>query len=254
VSHCCSSTATRVVAPCGGRRWSTSRQPAGASSRRICADMAKAGWSPVRLPRSVRAGFGGLLDHLGIQCAILGGLSMGGQIVMEFYRRYPARVRGLVLADTSPEAETPRGRSARYAAANRLLREGMEPHADEVPDKMVAPSTIATRPDVTAHVLDMMRRTSPEGAAAALRGRAERVDDGETLGANRPSVRTHSAPGGVTRLGGAEERAARRRPPARSRMGSPRPSTGPARRTRRVAPSGAPPASAEGRRSGHRCP
>ena len=47
---------------------------------------------------------------------------------------------------------------------------------------MVAPDNIAVLPDVAEHVLAMMRRTDPGGAAAALRGRAERPDYEETLG------------------------------------------------------------------------
>lgn len=46
--------------------------------------------------------FGGdlaaLLDHLGIGEAVAGGLSMGGQIVMELHRQCPDRIRGLLLA------------------------------------------------------------------------------------------------------------------------------------------------------------
>src|SRR5690349_16208302 len=38
-----------------------------------------------------------LLDHLTIQEAIFIGLSMGGYILMAFYRLYPDRVKGLVL-------------------------------------------------------------------------------------------------------------------------------------------------------------
>ena len=84
-----------------------------------------------------------LLDDLGIERFVLGGLSMGGQIVMECYRLFPERIRGLVLADTFPAAETPEGRAARHAMADRLLREGMRGYADEVLDKMVAPAHLA---------------------------------------------------------------------------------------------------------------
>jgi pimeloyl-ACP methyl ester carboxylesterase len=122
-----------------------------------------------------------LLDHLGIDGAVLGGLSMGGQIVMEFHRLFPRRVRGLVLADTSPQAETEAGRRLRAETADRLLREGMAPYADEVLPKMVTPDNIRALPAVARHVLGMMRGTSPEGAAAALRGRAERPDYVEML-------------------------------------------------------------------------
>ncbi|MEU1195824.1 alpha/beta hydrolase [Streptomyces sp. NPDC005813] len=119
-----------------------------------------------------------LLDELGIATFVLGGLSMGGQIVMECYRTFPERVRGLVLADTFPAAETPEGRRTRNATADRLLREGMRGYADEVLYKMVAPYAEA---EVAAHVHRMMVSTPPEGAAAALRGRAERPDYRELL-------------------------------------------------------------------------
>ncbi len=113
-----------------------------------------------------------LLDHLGIERAVLGGLSMGGQIVMECYSRFPGRIAGLILADTFPAAETEAGKLSRNAAADRLLREGMKGYADEVRDKMVAPYNT----HASAHVHRMMTAASPEGAAAALRGRAERPD------------------------------------------------------------------------------
>ncbi|MFE0650078.1 alpha/beta fold hydrolase [Streptomyces sp. NPDC059534] len=118
-----------------------------------------------------------LLDELGIDECVLAGLSMGGQIAMELYRRHPGRVRGLVLADTFPAAETEDGRKARNALADRLLAEGMRGYADEVLDRMVAPYNTHAAPPVHR----MMCATDPVAAAAALRGRAERPDYRETL-------------------------------------------------------------------------
>jgi pimeloyl-ACP methyl ester carboxylesterase len=123
----------------------------------------------------------GLLDQLGLERVVIGGVSMGGQITMEFQRRYPERVQALVLADTSPAAETEAGKAFRNNMADRLLAEGMHGYADEVIDKMIAPYNVTALPDVAAHVLGMMRTTEPEGAAAALRGRAERPDYRDTL-------------------------------------------------------------------------
>ncbi|MFG2397342.1 alpha/beta fold hydrolase [Streptomyces lydicus] len=117
-----------------------------------------------------------LLDRLGIERFVLGGLSMGGQIVMEFHRLFPDRIRAVVLADTFAAAETAEGRAARHAMADRLVREGMDGYAHEVLTKMITPHTAARRPEVARHVLGMMTSTPPEGAAAALRGRAERPD------------------------------------------------------------------------------
>jgi 3-oxoadipate enol-lactonase len=46
-----------------------------------------------------------VLDHFGERSAHLVGLSMGGIIVQDFYRRHPERVRSLVLADTRNRIE-----------------------------------------------------------------------------------------------------------------------------------------------------
>jgi pimeloyl-ACP methyl ester carboxylesterase len=125
----------------------------------------------------------GLLDQLNIREVVIGGLSMGGQIVMEFCRLYPERVRGILLAATSPKVETQEGKQNRAIMADRLLREGMEPYAEEVLPKMVAPRNLVALPAVAEHVRSMMRAAHPTGAAAALRGRAERPDYESTLAA-----------------------------------------------------------------------
>ncbi|GGN65676.1 alpha/beta hydrolase [Streptomyces albiflavescens] len=148
-----------------------------AGRRVIAPDLRGYGASPVTpgvTPLSTFAeDIAALLDELGVTEFVVAGLSMGGQIAMECYRQFPERIRGLVLADTFPAAETPEGKKTRNEMADRLLREGMRGYADEVLHKMVAPYADAR---VAAHVHRMMTSTPPEGAAAALRGRAERPD------------------------------------------------------------------------------
>ena len=87
-----------------------------------------------------------LLDRLGVGEFVLAGLSMGGQIVLEFHRLFADRVRALVLADTFAQAETEDGRKARNAMADRLLAEGMDGYAEEALPLMVAPRTIERGP------------------------------------------------------------------------------------------------------------
>ncbi len=113
-----------------------------------------------------------LLDHLGVARCALGGISMGGQIVLDAYARFPHRMAGLLLADTSPGAETPEGKAFRNELADRLLAEGMRGYTDEVLHKMVAPYN----EEAAGRVRRMMLASSPRGAAAALRARAERPD------------------------------------------------------------------------------
>nr|WP_221379436.1 alpha/beta fold hydrolase [Actinoplanes polyasparticus] len=117
-----------------------------------------------------------LLDHLSLDDVVLGGLSMGGQIVMECYRQFPSRIRALLLADTFPRADTPEARSHRRATADRLEAEGMTGYAEQNLAKMIAPYNVEAMPAVAGHVMTMMLGAPPAGAAAALRGRAERPD------------------------------------------------------------------------------
>ncbi|WP_103352121.1 alpha/beta fold hydrolase [Amycolatopsis sp. CA-128772] len=117
-----------------------------------------------------------LADHLGLDRFVLGGLSMGGQIVMQLATDHPGRVEALLLADTFAGLDTPQAKQARYDTADRITEEGMEQYAEELLPKMISKQTRASRPDVEAHVRRMMRNAPAEGAAAALRGRAERPD------------------------------------------------------------------------------
>jgi 3-oxoadipate enol-lactonase len=48
-----------------------------------------------------------LLDHLGIEEAVVGGMSQGGFIGLRFALRYPGRTAGLVLIDTQSGVEDP---------------------------------------------------------------------------------------------------------------------------------------------------
>ncbi|MET9395130.1 alpha/beta hydrolase [Streptomyces sp. NPDC006624] len=149
-----------------------------AATRRVVApDLRGYGSSPTTPAVTDFSGFArdveALLDELKVDSFVLAGLSMGGQIALDCYRLFPGRVRGLVLADTFPAAETPEGVRARDAMADRLLAEGLRGYADEVLERMVAPYASA---EVKAHVHRMMTATSPQGAAAALRARARRPD------------------------------------------------------------------------------
>jgi pimeloyl-ACP methyl ester carboxylesterase len=117
-----------------------------------------------------------LMDSLGIRKFVLGGLSMGGQIVLEMLRQAPDRIEALLLADTFAGLDTAERKQLRFTIADRLEREGMEAYALGELTKMITPANVEELPEVAEHVMKMMTTTPPAGAAAALRGRAQRID------------------------------------------------------------------------------
>jgi len=122
-----------------------------------------------------------LLNHLGIVRAAVCGLSMGGYVALALYKQLPSRVRALVLADTRAQADTEEGKQSRFQQAEKALSEGMAGIADAMLPKLLTPETVSKHPEVVKRVRDMMLKTKPEGAAAALRGMAERDDQTELL-------------------------------------------------------------------------
>ena len=122
-----------------------------------------------------------LMDHLEISEAALVGLSMGGYVLLSFYKQFPNRVTALVLADTRASADSEEGKKVRAEQAKTILAEGMAATADAMLPKLLTPETVAKRVDIVKRVRDMMLRTKPEGAAAALMGMANREDQTELL-------------------------------------------------------------------------
>ena len=122
-----------------------------------------------------------LLDHLGIARATIAGLSMGGYVALAFYKQLPSCVRALVLADTRAQADSEEAKQTRAQQAEKALAEGMAGIADAMLPKLLTPEIVSKRPEVVKRVRDMMLKTKPEGAAAALRGMAERDDQTDLL-------------------------------------------------------------------------
>jgi pimeloyl-ACP methyl ester carboxylesterase len=122
-----------------------------------------------------------LLDSIGVERAIIGGLSMGGYVTLAFYRLFPARVSALLLADTRAQADTEENKRIRAEQVKTIMAQGMKPIVDAMLPKLLHPETVSKRPEVVKRLRDMMHHTKPEGAAAALEGMAAREDQTELL-------------------------------------------------------------------------
>lgn len=145
--------------------------------RVLVPDLRGFGESPVT-PGSVKmrefaADIEGLLDELGIARAAIVGLSMGGLVAMELAVSQPERYWAMGLVATTVEPVTPGERAARLERAGAVERDGMPVLVDYMHTGLYGP---ACAPAIRARIDAMMSAAPPAGAAAALRGRAERPD------------------------------------------------------------------------------
>jgi len=145
--------------------------------RVLAPDLRGFGQSPVTAGtvtmRQYAADVEGLLDDLGIGRAAIIGLSMGGLVTMELAAARPERYWAIGLVATTAEPVTPHERVTRRQRADAVERDGMGVLVDYMHTGLYGP---ACPPAIRDRVDAMMAAASPAGAAAALRGRAERPD------------------------------------------------------------------------------
>lgn len=111
------------------------------------------------------------LDEAGIGRAVVCGLSIGGYVAFELWRRARQRIVGLVLANTRAVADAPEAADARRALADRLLAEGNFLAQD--PPGLLAPDAPV---ELVERVRAMIAAQPAEAIAAAALGMAERPD------------------------------------------------------------------------------
>jgi pimeloyl-ACP methyl ester carboxylesterase len=123
-----------------------------------------------------------LLDALSVRTPItLFGFSMGGYVALAFLRRHAARVGALGLINTRAIADSQEAAAGRATLAAKALAEGPGPVIEAMLPRLLAPQTLAKRPEVAAAVRTLMEVAPREGSAASLRGMALRADSSELL-------------------------------------------------------------------------
>jgi pimeloyl-ACP methyl ester carboxylesterase len=119
---------------------------------------------------------------LGQEKVVLVGLSMGGYIAFDFYRRYAHMLRGLVLCDTRSEADSDEARQNRFKLIESVRQGGMDAVADASLPKLLSPENYGTRPDLVAELSRLIRYNDPYGTIAAAGALANRPDSTGLLG------------------------------------------------------------------------
>ncbi len=122
-----------------------------------------------------------MLDALGIERAVIAGLSMGGYVAFAIWRRHRARVRALILADTRPGADSEDTKEKRREMIRTARAKGSGAIADAQIGGMVGKTTRTRHPDIADAVHRMLTMAPVEGVVGALEAMIARPDSTPTL-------------------------------------------------------------------------
>lgn len=169
--------------PLSGRLWEHVIEPMRDTWRLVIPDLRGMGRSQPTAGATMATyadDLAALLDAVGEQRpVVVVGLSMGGYIAFEFYRRHAERVRALVLADTRAEADEPDKAAGRVVMADRVLSEGSGVVAEAMLPTLFGPKAST---DLKQTWVEIISSTHPTGTAAALHAMRQRPDSTATLG------------------------------------------------------------------------
>lgn len=122
-----------------------------------------------------------LLRTLGVERAVVTGLSMGGYIAFALWRRHRPLVRALVLADTRAGADSEETLAKRHALVEVARTRGSGAVADAQITGMIGKTTREKRPRLIDEVHRMLESAPVDGIVGALEAMMARPDSTATL-------------------------------------------------------------------------
>ena len=118
----------------------------------------------------------GLLDHLGIEKAVVGGMSMGGYVLLNLAERYPQRLCAALYLVTRAAADDAAGKVRRGDLAGAVRSGDLVAVPEAFEQLLFAPGIAQRRPGLIAEVRRWMDATSPEGVIGGLLAMRDRKD------------------------------------------------------------------------------
>lgn len=126
------------------------------------------------------------LTALGIAGPVVfGGLSMGGYLALAFARRHAQRVRGLILADTRADADSPETQANRNKTIEFVQQNSAAAQIERMLPNMLSSYSHQHRTNVLEQVRRIGSAQSVPGVVAALAALRDRPDSTPALGGFR---------------------------------------------------------------------
>ncbi len=122
-----------------------------------------------------------LLDRLSIESAVIGGISMGGYVALSLWKRYPKRVRGLMLFDTRATPDSDAERAKRASQIEFVREKGVGALAKDLAPVLLGATTRARHPETLEQVERIIRRATADGVANAVEAMRDRPDSTDAL-------------------------------------------------------------------------
>jgi pimeloyl-ACP methyl ester carboxylesterase len=164
--------------PFDRRSWSEVAAPLAAHHRVVCMDFRGFGEAPPSGPYSIddlAEDAVAALDKLGIAMATVCGLSMGGYVALAMAAKHPARLAGLILADTRASADSEAARQARVDGIAKVKSGGLNEFLDGMPVRLLS-SKAADSLKRRVRTLSEQKADAVAHALLAMRDRPDRSE------------------------------------------------------------------------------
>lgn len=122
-----------------------------------------------------------VMDELGLNQAIIGGMSMGGPIVFELYRQAPERFRAMILNDTIAAGAVPAEAGLWQGVGQQVEELGVASLVDFLMPDMLTAETRMNHPELVAYLGGLMEQASEDAALAGASALETRPDSAATL-------------------------------------------------------------------------
>ncbi|WP_126172929.1 alpha/beta fold hydrolase [Altericroceibacterium xinjiangense] len=123
-----------------------------------------------------------VMQRLNIAKAHIGGMSMGGPIAFEMYRKAPERFAGMMLIDTIAGAASPAEAGMWRGVADMVRQKGVDALPPVLVHEMLSGDTRLAQPEMVDYIKTIVLQASRDAAIGGALALAQRPDSTQMLG------------------------------------------------------------------------